>query len=76
MRTPAQRIEALIAMAAEEEVGQAPLGLYPPITTEYQLDALIDEGERERAASQRKTRNGRRSAPRARSASAPIPASA
>lgn len=48
MRTPAQRIEALIAMAAEAEVGQLPLGIRWPITTEYELDQLIDEWERER----------------------------
>jgi hypothetical protein len=48
MRTAAQRIEALIAMTAEEEVGQQTLGLRKPITTEHELDLLIDEWERER----------------------------
>ena len=48
MRTAAQRIAALIAMAAEEEAGQLPLGISKPIITEHELDQFIDEWERER----------------------------
>ena len=54
MRTAAQRIEALIAMAAEEEVGQLALGLRKPIATEYELDLLIDEWERDRGRRERR----------------------
>jgi hypothetical protein len=46
MRTAAQRIAALIAMAAEEN-DAPPLALGKPIATEHDLDALIDEWERE-----------------------------
>ena len=47
MRTAAQRIAALIAMAAEEDETDAPLlSLGKPIATEYDLDLLIDEWER------------------------------
>jgi len=59
MRTAAQRVAALIAMAAEEN-DAPPLALGKPIDTEHDLDALIDEWEEAHATSRQAPNPGRR----------------